>query len=45
MTLAVEPGVYESGIGAVTWEDDLVITDHGCEVISRASTGWILQRS
>ncbi len=37
MTIAVEPGVYEVGAGAMNLEDSLVITDTGCEVISACS--------
>ena len=37
MTIAVEPGVYEVGAGAMKLEDSLVITDTGCEVISACS--------
>jgi len=37
MTIAVEPGVYEVGAGAMKLEDSLVITDTGCEVISTCS--------
>jgi len=34
MTLAVEPGIYTPGAGAMKLEDSIVITETGCEVIS-----------
>jgi len=34
MTLAIEPGVYEFGVGAMKLEDVLLITEEGCEVLS-----------
>jgi Xaa-Pro aminopeptidase len=37
MTIAIEPGIYEVGAGAMKLEDSLVITDTGCEVISTCS--------
>lgn len=45
MTLAIEPAVYEVGAGAMKLEDSLVITEHGAEVISRSSRGWVLSSS
>jgi Xaa-Pro aminopeptidase len=37
MTIAIEPGIYEVGAGAMKLEDSLVITKAGCEVISTCS--------
>jgi Xaa-Pro aminopeptidase len=34
MTLCIEPGVYASGIGNMKLEDDLVITDTGCDLLT-----------
>ncbi len=36
MTLAIEPGIYAPGVGAMKLEDSIVITETGCEAISRS---------
>jgi Xaa-Pro aminopeptidase len=35
-TICIEPGVYARGSGNMKLEDDLVITDDGCEVITHS---------
>jgi Xaa-Pro aminopeptidase len=35
MLLALEPGVYVPGVGGVRLEDVLLVTAHGCEVLTR----------
>lgn len=39
MTLCVEPGVYAPGIGNMKLEDDVLITESGCELLTRSDRG------
>ncbi len=42
MTLAIEPGIYVKGADAIKIEEDILINETGCEVLSRASRDWII---
>jgi Xaa-Pro dipeptidase len=34
MTICIEPGVYARGVGNMKLEDDVLITDGGCELLT-----------
>jgi Xaa-Pro aminopeptidase len=36
MTICIEPGVYTPGAGNMKLEDDVLITDDGCELLTRS---------
>lgn len=36
VTICIEPGVYAPGVGNMKLEDDVVITEHGCELLTKS---------
>jgi Xaa-Pro aminopeptidase len=42
MTLTVEPGIYIQGWGGVRIEDDILVTEDGCEVLTKSTKGIVV---
>lgn len=43
MTLAIEPGIYLEGVGAMKYEDSILITQTNGEVLSICSNELVVQ--
>jgi Xaa-Pro aminopeptidase len=40
MILAIERAVGRTGVGAASYEDDVLVTDNGCEVLTTTPKRW-----
>ena len=40
MVITLEPGIYETGFGGCRVEDELLITESGCENLNRSERKW-----
>ncbi len=36
MVFTIEPGLYDPGLGGVRWENDVLMTDSGATILTRA---------
>lgn len=41
MVLTIEPGAYRPGVGGVRIEDDILVTDTGCDVLTSVPAGLL----
>jgi len=42
MVITIEPGAYVPGFGGVRIEDDVLVTDDGCEILTTADRGLVV---
>lgn len=42
MVFTIEPGIYIPGFGGVRIEDDVVVEEHGCRVLTQSDRGLVL---
>ena len=40
--VTIEPGIYVDGLGGVRIEDDILITENGCEVFTKCTKDLII---
>ena len=41
ITVTIEPGIYVDGLGGVRIEDDILMTENGCEVFTKCTKDLI----